>query len=377
MLQKIKCAIILVLLLSIFLIINCSKDFDSEEIAIGAIFDLTGSLSYMGNWSLEGALLAQNEINAKGGINGKKIKLIIEDAETNPQKATTIFQKQITVDNVKVVIGFNGSSEVMAAAPIANRSKVILFSTGGASPNITKAGDYVFRNRLSGGKEASSMADIAFNKLNFKSGIILFINTDYGKSYAEAFKKHFQSLGGNLLYSEGFNQDENDFKVLLNKANSKTYLQFIYLASHVREAGMILKQAKEINFNTRWLASNAVESPELFKIAGNASEGLMFTVEKYDPKSNLSYVYNENYKKKFKRDSEMFAAHAYDAVKLLSMIISKVGNNAELIKTELYNTKDYVGVSGLTTFDANGDVSKEVIVKIVKNLKFIELSTYD
>ena len=345
--------------------------YGQQEVVIGAVFDLTGSLSYMGQWSLEGAKLAEKDVNAAGGIDGRKLRLLVDDAETNPQKAVTVFKRMAEVEELPVVIGFNGSSEVMAAAPVANRSHVVLFSTGGASPRITEAGDYVFRNRLSGAVEAARMADIAHGSLGLQRGVVLYIDTDYGQGYADAFRQRFIDLGGTVLSSDGFKQDESDFRVQLSKIRQMPDLEFVYLAAHVREAGSIFKQAKELGIKTRWLASNAIEGPELFKIAGDSANGVMLTVERYDPAAPNAKTFNEAYRKQYKRDSEMFAAHAYDAVRILASIIASDGYNAEEIRTALYDLKDYPGVSGRISFDKNGDVITDVVVKKAQDGQFL------
>ncbi len=344
-----------------------------DEIVVGAIFDLTGSLSYMGQWSLEGAKLAEKDINAAGGIKGKKLRLLIDDAETNPQKATTVFQRFISVEKFPIVIGFNASGEVMAAAPIANREHVVLFSSGGASPTITDAGDYVFRNRLSGAVEASAMADIAFQQLGFRRGMILHISTEYGEGYAEAFRIRFSGLGGEIVSKESFTQDQTDLKSQVEKIKQAQNLDFVYVASFAREGARLLKQAKEIGVSTHWLSSNALEGPELFTIAGDAANGVLLTVEAYDPHSLESSSFNDEYRAAYGRDSEMFAAHAYDAVRIVAKLIEEAGYNGEALKNALYETKDYPGASGRTSFDKNGDVIKAVALKETRDGKFFAI----
>ncbi len=346
---------------------------EGKELSIGAVFDLTGSLSYMGQWSLEGAKLAEQEVNEAGGIGGRPIRLLIEDAETNPQKAATILRRFISVNKVPLVIGFNGSSEVMASAPIANKERVVLFSTGAASPHITAAGDYVFRNRLSGALEAGKMAEIAFGMLELRTGMILYIKTDYGEGYAQAFRNRFIELGGNVVAVETFQQGQTDFRAQLSKVTQAQGIEFVYLASHVREAAGILRQAREQDVSQRWLASNAIEAPELFEIAGEAAEGVILTVAKYAPNDPYAKEFNRVYRDVYGRDSEMFAAHAYDAVKLLAEKIEEVGYDSDRIRDALYEVRGYRGVSGTTSFDENGDVIKPVATKIAQNGRFVEI----
>lgn len=341
-----------------------------DELALGAVFDLTGSLSYMGQWSLEGAKLAEKDINAAGGVKGKNLRLLVDDAETNAQKATTIFQRFVSVERLPIVIGFNSSSEVMAAAPIANSGHAVLFSSGGASPTITDAGDYVFRNRLSGAVEASAMADIAYDKLGFRRGLILNIQNEYGVGYSEAFRIRFAGLGGTIVSRQGFSQDQTDFRAQIQKISEQQNIDFVYVAAHAREAGRLFKQAKELGVSVRWLASNAIEGPDLFTIAGDAANGVLLTVAAYDPQSPESRSFNKAYRVAYGRDSEMFAAHAYDAVRIAAMLIEQVGYDGQALKDALYEVKDYPGVSGRTSFDKNGDVIKAVALKVARGGTF-------
>jgi branched-chain amino acid transport system substrate-binding protein len=356
---------------------NRWKYAEQGEIVLGAVFDLTGSLSYMGQWSLEGAKIAEEEINADGGLYGKTLRLAIEDAETSPKTAVTAFQRLRSTYHVQIVIGFNGSSEVMAVAPLAERERVVLLSTGAASPDITTAGDYVFRNRLSGAVETARIAELAFANLSLRRGAILFINTDYGKGYAEAFRARFTGMGGEIAVAEGFAQDQSDFKPHLTKIAALKDVEFVYLASHTREAGMIFKQAKELGIATRWLASNAIEAPDLFNVAGDAAEGVLYCVEGYNPNDDASRKFNAKYRQRYGRDSEMFAAHAYDAVRLFAKLTSQGKKDGEAIKEALYAVTDYPGVSGLTSFDKNGDVVKKIVIRTVRGRTFQDIPEAD
>ena len=324
----------------------------------------------MGQWSLEGAKLAEKDINATGGINHRRLHLLIDDAQTNPQSAATIFQRFVSVNKFPVVIGFNASSEVMAAAPIANGSHVILFSTGAASPTITGAGPFIFRNRLSGAVEASKMAELAYQRMGLRHGFILYINNEYGQGYADAFRARFSGFGGTIAPTEAFAQDQTDFRAQLQRIQATSPLDFVYLASYEREGGAILRQAAELGISTRWLASNAIEGPDFFRLAGKAADGVLLTVAKYDLLNPATMTFNEEYRQQYHRDSEMFAAHAYDGVRIIAKLIGEVGYDGDTIRSALYRLSDYPGVSGRTSFDKNGDVIKDVAIKLAHNGHF-------
>ena len=151
-------------------------------------------------------------------------------------------------------------------------------------------------------------------------------------------------------------------------------IDFVYVAAYAREAGRLFKQAKELGLSPRWLASNAIEGPDLFNIAGDAANGVLLTVAAYDFHSSESRSFNEAYLAAYGRDSEMFGAHAYDAVRITAKLIEDVGYSGEALKNALYEVKDYPGVSGRTSFDKNGDVRKAVALKEARDGKFSAVS---
>jgi branched-chain amino acid transport system substrate-binding protein len=349
---------------------NCNQPKNSDVIKLGAIFDETGSLSYMGKWSKEGAMLAVEDINKKGGIDGKRVELVIEDGATEANKTVSAFQKLIDHDKVSIVIGFNSSSGAMAAAPIANNRKVVLFSSGAASPGVTNAGDYVFRNRLSGKLEVEDMAKFIINQQQRKEIGVIYINNDYGKGFEQIFRKTFEQLGGRIVAEEGFQQDQTDFKTIVQKFKDQK-VETIYLIAFAKEGGALLKQSKELNYSPKWYSSNAIEGPEFVDIAGNAAEGLIYSVARYSVNDSSAMNFNTEYKAKYGYDSEMFAANAYDALAISAQAVGKNGSDGEKIKNYLYSVKDYPGVSGTTSFDSNGDVLKPVMFKTVRSGKFV------
>jgi branched-chain amino acid transport system substrate-binding protein len=346
---------------------------DKEEIKIGAIFDVTGSLAYMGKWSQDAATMAVEELNKNGGIAGRKVRLVIEDGGSDANKGVAAFRKLIDHDQVSLVIGFNSSSAVMAAAPIANQNKVVILTSGTGSPNITDAGDYIFRNRLSGAKEVEAISKfIAADRATKAIGVV-YINNDYGKGYDKIFDESFRVAGGQVKLEEGFQQNQTDFKSLVKKLKD-SQLKSIYLVAYVQEGGLLIKRAYEQDYKPQWYAANPIEAPEFLQIAGKATEGVIYSIAKYDPSDSLARKFNAEYKKRFGHDSEMFAANAYDAVNIGALAIAKTDGSGDQIKNYLYQSvKNYPGVAGITTFDKNGDVAKPVMMKTVKNGAFTVL----
>lgn len=351
--------------------VGCAKK-APETIKIGAILPLTGEAAQYGQWAKEGIDLALEEVNNQGGINGRQLEVIYEDDQANPKVGVSAMNKLVNVDKVPVVIGALPSSVTLAIAPIAESSKTVIISPGSSSPEITKAGDYVFRNWPSDIFEGRTMADFVVKNLNLKKVAIFHINNDYGLGVKNVFEDRFEGLGGTVSIVDTFEQGATDFRTPLTKI-SKTNSEAVYMPGHVKELAHILKQAKELGIKAKFLSTVGLEGEELIKIAGDAAEGVIYTAPAFDPKSADQTVaeYQAAYKAKYGKLSEAFGAHGYDTLKLVVLAIKRGGYSAEGIKNALYNIKNYPGVSGETTFDENGDVAKPAMVKVVKNGQFV------
>jgi len=362
---------VLILMVVVVMLTFVRTTEELHDVRIGAILELTGPLAPQGERSKRGMDLALVEINSVGGISGKRMTLIVEDTKTDPKEGVAAFRKMVEIHNVPVVTGAVGSSVVMACAPIANEKKVVLFSAGATSPLITNAGDYVFRNRVSGEAEVRAMADFAVNKLKVKRLAVIYVNTDYGAGNKEVFEKAFGGHGGQILLSEGFDQGESDFRTYISKIRS-LHPQAVYIIAHSIETAYFLKQAEELGLDTRFLSTIGVKSPDLWRIADDAGNGVIYTVQKFDPNaSERSTAFTNKYREEYGEAPDLFAALGYDAIHILAKVIEERGYAAEAIKNGLYDLSNFYGVVGKISFDQNGDVESEITMEITKDGKFV------
>jgi len=349
---------------------NSGEITSKEPIKIGYIGALTGKSAYIGTYIKQGLDLAMEEINQEG-INGRKIQIIYEDSKSETNEAVKAVNKLIEIDQVPIIVGFDSSSSVLAAAPIAEQQKVILFAPVASAVEITNAGDYVFRNRESSFLHGEKMAELAFNKLNFKSVAILAVNSENGLGYQAGFVKKFEELGGTISKIDNYVKAEKDFRTSLTKIN-ETNPQAIYLAGYAAEMAEIIKQAKELDINAQLLASAGIETKDLFTIIKPPlGDGLIYSYPAFNPNDPTIADYQKNFEAKYGFKSEAFAANSYDAMKIIAQALKVCGTKTSCIKDEIYKVKDYPGVGGLTTFDKNGDVVKPIIFKTIKNGEFI------
>lgn len=369
---RIVIAILVILVLAIvFVSIQIRKE--PTEIKIGVINSLTGSAAPYGENAQNGIQLAIDEINGRGGIKGREVKILVEDDETNPQKAVSACRKLINTDRVPIIIGPLSSSSAMACAPIANEAKTVLLSSGAATPSLTEAGDYIFRNRAPGQLEAIQTADFAYDHLELRRMAIFYINTDYGVGFKDIFREHFEHLGGEVVFLDSFDQGQSDFRTQITKMKAHNP-DGIYILGVPIEVGHILRQAAELGFKPKFLMNN-MEDYNLIEIAGNAAEGVFFAIPVFDPNNPNPKIQNfvNAYKEGYGRLPDMFAADGYDAVYLVKLAIEKGDYDGESIKNTLYTIQDFPGVNGKITFDENGDVIKPLTIKTVKNGKFVKV----
>jgi branched-chain amino acid transport system substrate-binding protein len=345
-----------------------------KEVKIGAVFSQTGPIAPYGKKALQGVELAVEQINKTDGIKGAKIRLIVEDAKSTSKDAVSACQKLITVDKVPVIIGPLSSGLALACAPIANREKVILFSPGAASPDYSTPDDYTFRNWPTSNLIAGKMAEVAHGKLGLSRVAILHAIEDASIGYQKDFSNKFRALGGTIVAVESFEPGSTDMRAQLTKIKA-TAPEGIYVLGKGAELGYVLKQIKELGIDARVISWIGIEAKEVLDIAGDAAEGVIYTLAAYNPYDPNPRVqqYEKAYEARYGEPSDAFAAASYDAVFILKEAMEKAGFDPTKIKDALFQISNFPGVSGTTSFDRNGDVIKSIAIKMVKDGKFVFL----
>jgi len=360
--------IVVFVLASIFILFPLKKA--SEVIKIGAILPLTGENAKYGESAKNSIDLAIEEINSGKGINGKKISVIFEDSKGNTKEGVNAIKKLIIANKVSSIIGAMASSITLAIAPIAEESEVVLLSPASSAPEITHAGDYIFRNCYSDIYEGSKMANYIYNETVYRKVSIIHINNDYGMGLREAFREEFKRLGGKVVSIETYDFGATDFRTQIGKL-MLSRPDAIYIVGY-GEMGRLLIQTKELGCEIPFFSCIMFEDPDIIEISGEISEGIIYTFPSFDTDSKKNVVedFVNSYKSKYNERPDGFAANTYDALKILSLAIKKGGDKGYKIKEALYTIKDYPGVTGKTSFDINGDVVKPIGIKTVENGKF-------
>ena len=341
------------------------------EYRIGAVLAQTDRGATYGKRALNGMLLATDEVNRRDFFRGHALRLIVEDSQSKATQALSAFQKLIDQDHVPVAVGFVLSDEVLSCAPVADKRKVVLFSTAAGSDKIKDAGDYVFRNRESAALQAEVIASACVKRFGIRQVGVLHSNSANGISYRDAFVSAAQRLGATIVGTVAYNEGKTDYRAEIQQLKAKSPAG-VYLAGLDQELGLILKQSSELAFAPRFFASAGAVSQKVIDIAGRGAEGLVCGSAPFDPASSDGHMraFTTAFRARFGEEPDFIAANSYDAIVILADILQRGARGGEEIKRELYRVKDYPGVGGLTTFDSYGEVIKPVLTVQVRNGRF-------
>ena len=358
--------VVIVVALAIGLVVTKTKK-EPEVIQIGAILPMTGDAAKYGVWAKNGMEMAVDEINKAGGINGKKLKLEIQDSKTSPTEAVNAMHFFLTASR-PVAVFTTLTSVSKALIPITENKEIILFANS-TLPGITEGGKYIFRNVSNLSGDVRVAAEYCINKLGKKPIGIIWRNDDFGVWGSNKFKQLYQNQGGKITGSESFDPMTNDFRSHIAKL-AKGKPEIVYVLAY-SEAGLFIKQARESGYKWQFIGITTLGDPEVSRIAGNALDGTIFTESAFDSNADKELIraYQMKYQKRYGEKSEVWAATFYDAVKIFAFAARKGGTDSGKLREALINIKDYPGISGNTTFLPNGDVIKPVNLKTIKNGK--------
>lgn len=343
-----------------------------KSATIGFITAYTGPGAAYGQAMKEGTELAVDEIN-KDPNTKVKIDLKEYDTKLDKSQAISAMKKAIEQDKVLAIEGPMTTGEVMAAGPIAQQSKVVAFTTGGTGPDVTNIGDYIFRNAIPGKLAIPQTVEKAQKKLGFKKVAIMYSNNNdqmvgEHKIYEEEFKKQ----GIEVVDTETFADKDTDFSAQLTKIQAANP-DVIAVAGLYQEGSLIAKKAREMGMNQPIIGNNGFNSPEYIKQAGAAADGTMVATP-WNPErqSDKTQNFRKAYVAKYGHEPDQFAAQAYDAMYIIHAAVEQSGTTTDRKKFRdtLAQIKDFEGVTGKFSFDANRDPAMDLDILMIKDGKW-------
>jgi len=349
----------------------------AEEILIGEYGSLTGEDATFGASTKNGIDIAVDEINAAGGLLGRKVRVIVEDDQGKAEEAQTVVTKLITKDKVVAVLGEVASSRSLAAAPVAQQYSVPMISPSSTNVEVTRKGDYVFRVCFLDPFQGFEMAKFATNTLKFtKVAILRDIKSDYSVGLANAFIENFKKMGGTIVGDESYSAGDTDFNAQLTSLKAKGP-QAIFVPGYYTGVGLIARQAKKQGIMAPLLGGDGWDSPKLTEIGGAALDGSFFTNHySVDDPSPEAKKFLAAYKARFNTVPDALGGLAYDSAMVLFEAIKRAGStDGKKIRDEIARTKDHPGVTGKITLDAERNANKPAVVLEIKDGKFVYRET--
>lgn len=356
---------------------GCNKT-ASDEIPVGEFASLTGKEATFGISSHEGTVLAVEEINAAGGVLGKKLKLLTEDNQSKAGESANAVNKLIAKDGVVAILGEVASSRSLEAAPICQSNKVPMISPSSTNPKVTQTGDYIFRVCFIDPFQGTVMANFAKNTLKAqKVAIFTDVKSDYSKGLAKFFKEGFLKAGGQVVSELDYNGGDKDFKGQLTAIKAAAP-EGIFLPGYYTDAALICIQAKEVGINVPIFGGDGWESEKLTEIGKDAVEGTYFSTH-YTPDAGgeKGKAFVEAYKRRYNgKQPDAMAALGYDSATILAEAIKKAGTtDGDKVREALAATKDFEAVTGKIAINPQRDADKSAVILQVKNGKFAYVET--
>lgn len=352
----------------------------SDVIKIGVFEPMTGANAAGGEMTVEGIELAHEKI---GEVLGKKVELVILDNKSEKVDAANAASKLIDKDKVVAIIGSYGSSLSMAAGDIVKTGKVPAVGCSPTNPLVTLDNDYYFRVCFIDPFQGTVMANYAFNELRAKkAAIIQDVQQDYSIGLSKYFVDAFVKLTGDansIVATTSYNTGDQDFSAQLTNVKGLNP-DVIFAPGNYGESALLIKQARDLGIDIPILGGDTWESPEFLSIGGSAVEGAVysthFTAE--SPVTPASDEFLKEYKAKFNKEANAFAALGYDAYMVIIDAIEKAGVADPIaIRDKIAATTDFVGATGIITLDENGDAVKSAVINQVKDGQFIYLTTVE
>lgn len=352
----------------------------ATEWKVGAYLSLSGADTQFGIDTREGIELAMDEVNQKGGVKGKKIKMVFEDDKSNSQEATNKVLQLIDRDKVVALLGEVASSRSTAGGIVANKKKIPMISPSSTNADVTKIGPFVFRVCFTDDVQGRMGARFVGGKLGKKKVALLYASDDlYSSGLANEFRAEAKKIGIEIVAEKSFLKSETNFTTYLNEIKSAGP-EAIYTPVYYNAMVPIARQAKAAGITGAvFVGGDGWHSDSLVNDAGEEMEGSYFT-NHYSPDmpSASSKTFVEKYSKRFSREPTSLAAQGYDAALLLADAIGRAKTDSpESIRDAIAETKDFQGATGKITINAERNSDKPIVIVQIKGKKFTYFDTVE
>ena len=336
----------------------------ADTILLGEVGSLTGSEATFGISTRNAIELAINEVNAAGGVKGRKIEVRVYDNQSKPEEAAQAANRLINQDNVLLILGEVASSNSMAMAEKAQPAKVPMISNASTNPKVTEIGDYIFRVCFIDPFLGYVMAKFSHDNLKLnKVAVLRDLGSAYSQGLADVFERKYTEMGGKIVARETYTKGSTDFRSQLT-AIKRASPDAIYIPGYYNDIGLIARQARELGITATLMGGDGWDSEKLFELGGSAVEGSYFS-NHYSPDDPNPRVqkFIASYKAAYGSVPDSLAALGYDAAMVAVDAIKRAPSfDRAAIRDAIAQTKNFHGVTGSITLDEKRNATKSAVV---------------
>ncbi len=340
------------------------------DIVVGEYGSLTGAEATFGQSTHNGIMLAMDEINGAGGVNGRKVRVITEDDQSKAEEAASAVQKLISQNDVVAVLGEVASSNSLAAAPICQSNQRPMITPSSTNEKVTQVGDYIFRMCFIDPYQGEAMANYLSRQLGMKKAAVLIdVKSDYSTGLAANFERVFRANGGQIVGKQSYAQGDSDFRSQLTTIKS-TNPEVIFIPGYYNEIGQIAIQARDLGMTQPLAGGDGWESPKLFEIGGKALDGCFYSNHYHvDDPAPAVREFVQKYQERFGAKPDSLAALAYDSARVLAEAIKRAGTtDGPKLRDEIAKTANFTGVTGIITLGPDRNpIGKKLAILEVRN----------
>jgi branched-chain amino acid transport system substrate-binding protein len=374
-------SILMRILAVVSIVLSAFPSFSAEPIKIGALLAETGPASFLGAPEAKTLRMLVEDLNAKGGVNGRKIELIIKDTQASPEKAVSFAKQLIDEEKVFAVIGPSTSGETMQIKNLAEESRTPLLSCAAAEVIVNPVAKQVFKVAPSD-RYAAEMIFHQMKKMGIAKIGVLSSNTGFGKAGKEQLEKYAPEHGIQIVINEVYDKAATDLTAEVTKLKAANVQALVNWSIEPAQA-IVIKNARQIGMTVPIFQSHGFANVQYARTAGVAAEGVLFPASRLviadvlddkHPQKAVVMEYKRAYEAKFQEDVSTFGGHGYDALMILVRALKEGGADREKVRSAIETTKGFVGTAGTFNFsptDHNGLDINAFAMLTVKNGKFV------
>jgi branched-chain amino acid transport system substrate-binding protein len=349
----------------------------AQTIKIGFHVPLTGFAAADGKSALNGAELAIEQVNAAGGVNGRKLELVVQDDQAKPEQALPLANKYIG-DGLKIVVSGSYSGPTRAAAGVFQQARIPYISAYAIHPDITRAGNYVFRTSFMGEVQGRAAGKLIGDILKKKKVTLVTVNNDFGQSLSAGFKEVAPKFGVQIASEYTFGMADRQFGSIVASVK-RDNPDAIYIAGYFFNGGPLVAQLRAGGVSAPIVGTEGFDTHNFIAIAKEAAEGVMITTSlDRDSKAPATRNFIDSYQAKFKVPTDMVAACTHTAISVAAAAMAKSGaDDPAKIRDAIAATKDFPVSTGRITFNDLGEVYKAAQIQVIKGGEFHYFATID